>query len=91
MLDWDEFEWDQENEEHIARHDVDPYEAEEAVQDPGSIHWRTREGRFFYIGMAENGRVLVVILDRKGRHLWRVATAREAIPKERKAYRRRNR
>lgn len=33
----DEFEWDEDNEEHIAEHDVDPYEAEDAVLDPGAL------------------------------------------------------
>jgi hypothetical protein len=29
-----EYDWDDENVRHIARHDVEPYEAEEAVEDP---------------------------------------------------------
>jgi len=29
-----EYDWDAENVRHIARHDVEPYEAEEAVEDP---------------------------------------------------------
>ena len=32
-----EFAWDEENEEHISRHDVAPYEAEEAMTDPERI------------------------------------------------------
>ncbi len=91
MLYWDEFDWDGENEEHIARHDVDPYEAEEAVQDPGAVHWRTRSGRYFYMGMTNDGRILAVILERRQSRLWRVVTARGASPRERKAYRKRNR
>lgn len=33
MFDRYEFEWDDDNIEHIARHDVEPWEAEEAVAD----------------------------------------------------------
>lgn len=96
MQDWDEFEWDQDNEDHIAEHDVDPYEAEEAVLDPGAIRRRDGKDRFgnpryVYIGKTEDGRILVAAVDRKGRHLWRIGMARNADPGERKIYRKRNR
>ncbi len=85
MFDWDEYDLD-----HIARHGIDPDEAEDAVLDPGRVTFPARRGRVGYIGMTEVGRVLVVILDRK-KNLWRVVTARDAGPNEKKSYRRRQR
>ncbi len=96
MQDQDEFEWDEHNESHIAGHDVDPYEAEEAATDPDAIVWREGSDRFgnrryLCIGKTEDGRILFLVLDRKGRRLWRVGSARSAGPRARKAYRKRNR
>ncbi|CAN5543203.1 BrnT family toxin [soil metagenome] len=76
--------------EHIARHRVGPDEAEDAVLDPGRVSFSARRGRIGFIGTTEAGRVLVVILDRK-KDLWRVVTARDATPNEKKSYRRRQR
>ena len=85
MFDWDEYILD-----HIARHGVDPGEAEDAVLDPGRVTFPARLGRVGFIGMTEAGRMLVVILDRK-QDLWRVVTARDASSNEKKSYRRRQR
>lgn len=84
------FDWDEYNLDHIARHGVDPDEAEDAVLDPDRISFPARLDRVGFIGTTEAGRVLVVILDRK-RYLWRVVTARDASPNEKKSYRRRQR
>ena len=46
ISDWDDFEWDEDNENHITKHDVDPYEAEEAVTDRGAIIWRNGTDKF---------------------------------------------
>jgi len=42
-----EYDWDAENVRHIARHDVEPYEAEEAVEDPRCVGagWTSRRHR----------------------------------------------
>lgn len=92
----DYFEWEDENEDHLARHDVDPYEAEEVVTEPKAIV--RREGtdrfgnpRFLYLGKTVDGRILVVVIDRKASQHWRIGTARPAKPGERKAYKRRTR
>ena len=86
------FEWDEHNVGHIvAKHHVDPREAEEAVRDPDRAPFTAREGRTGFIGMTDDGRVLVVILERRGRGAWRVVTARDAGSKEKRAYRRHNR
>ena len=93
----DEFEWDEDNEEHIAEHDVDPYEAEDAVLDPGALCIRQGKDKFdnpryLCFGKTGDGRILVVLVDRKAQHRWRVGMARDdASPRERKSYRKRNR
>ncbi|GAA5513652.1 hypothetical protein Dcar01_02396 [Deinococcus carri] len=87
-----EFHWDDANTEHIARHDVEPEEAEEAATDPRRLAapaYRAQNGerRQAVTGKTEGGRILTVILTRRG-DLFRVVTAREANPSERRAYRR---
>ena len=84
------FDWDEYNLDHIARHGVDFDEAEEAILDPSRVSFPARRGRMGFIGTTEAGRLLVVILDRKI-DLWRVVTARDASPNEKKSYRRRQR
>jgi len=92
----DEFEWDEDNEEHIAEHDVDRYEAEDAVLDSGALCIRQGKDKFgnpryLFFGKTGDGRILVVLVDRKAQHRWRVGMARDASPRERKSYRKRNR
>ncbi len=95
MQEWDEFEWDCDNEDHIARHGVDLYEAEEAATDPGDIVKRAgtdRRGnrRYVYVGKTEDGRILFMVVDRKGGRRWRVGSARDAKFNEKRGYRKRN-
>lgn len=84
------FQWDEENVGHIAEHGVEPWEAEEAFDDGGRAPFPAHSGRVGFIGKTEDGRVLVVILER-GARPWRVVTARDAGPSEKRAYWRRNR
>lgn len=95
MFDRYEFEWDENNIDHIARHDVEPWEAEEAVADyervPIPARGRPRAGA---IGMTEVGRTLVVIVERVervGGSKRRVVTARDVTNNEKGIYRRRSR
>ncbi len=90
----DEFEWDEHNEDHIARHGVDRYEAEAVVGDPWSYGRRQGKDRFgnprfLYTGKTDEGRILVVLVDQKAQSLWRVGMARDAGFGEKKSYRRR--
>ena len=86
-----EFDWDDDNVEHIARHGVSPEEAEEALLDPGRIVTPAPEfageQRWTALGASEVGRVLAVVFTRR-RGLTRVVTARDAIPREKRQYRR---
>jgi len=95
ISDWDDFEWDKDNEAHIAEHDVDPYEATEAIRDRSAIIWRAGKDKFgnpryLCIGKSKDGRILFLVVDRKAERRWRVGSARTAGPRARKAYRKRN-
>ncbi len=89
MFDWEEFEWDDANIEHIARHGVEPWEAEEAVTDPHRARKATRSGRRGVIGRTEDGRSLAVVYELRDRRI-RVIMARDANAPERIIYRRRS-
>lgn len=95
MSDRDGFEWDEQNEGHIARHDVDTYEAEEAATDPNAIFRRSGEDRFgnpryMCVGKTEDGCILFLVVDLKEERRWRIGSARDTVPRERKEYRKRN-
>jgi uncharacterized DUF497 family protein len=91
MFDRSEFEGDEHNAGHIARHGVEPWEAEETILDTGRVGataYRVRgEVRWAIVGATEAGRVLLVLTERAGRS--RVVTARDAEVKEKRRYRRR--
>lgn len=88
-----DFDWDDDNVEHIARHQVLLEEVEEALADPERITrpaHRSSEPRFGFLGATEAGRLLfVVVTPRRG--LIRVVMARDADRTEKALYRRRRR
>jgi uncharacterized DUF497 family protein len=66
-----QFEWDEHNESHIAEHGVDRYEAEDAATDPAVVIRRIGKDRYdnpryIYVGKTEDGRILYMVVDRKG-------------------------
>lgn len=76
-----EFEWDEANEEHIARHGVSPEEAEEPFFDPArmrvDVYSTATERRRGLLGRTEEGRLLFVVYTRRAGAV-RVVTARDA-------------
>ncbi|WP_102125629.1 BrnT family toxin [Deinococcus planocerae] len=85
-----EFDWDFANLEHIARHKVEPEEAEEALRDPAVLETPAHRGplgqrRYGIIGATEAGRVLVIFYELRGERI-RVVTVRAATPEERTRY-----
>jgi uncharacterized DUF497 family protein len=84
------FEWDRHNLEHIARHGILDDEVEAASTDPCRVPFSAHSGHIGLIGKTASGRVLVVILARCGGGRWRPVTARDASPREKRSYRRRN-
>ncbi len=87
-----EFDWDDANLEHIARHGVEPGEAEEALTDPSATRAGTYRGpsgerRGSIVGKTEDGRVLFVVFTFR-RGAVRVVTARNADATEKSRYHR---
>ena len=91
MFGQDDFDWDEANIEHVARHDVEPQEAEEALLDTGRVGtdaYNARgETRWAALGSTETGRVLFVVFTRRAEKI-RVVAARDAEEKEKRRYRR---
>lgn len=84
-----EFDWDLNNEEHIARHDIESYEVEEAMADYDRIGFDVHDkGKKGIVGRTEDGRMLfVVYVIRNG--MYRVITARDLTDREKHVFRRR--
>lgn len=85
-----EFDWDFANLDHIARHKVEPEEAQEVVNDPAVLETPAHRGplgqrRYGLIGATEAGRVLVIFYELRGERI-RVVTVRAATPEERTRY-----
>jgi uncharacterized protein len=87
-----EFDWDEANTTHIARHGVRPEEAEEALTDPRRLVLRIRsqrgEERWAALGATEAGRILFAVFTRR-RGRVRVIAARDATLGEKRRYRKR--
>lgn len=83
-----EFEWDDENAEHIARHGVDLGEAEEVFFGSHLIQ-RGPSGRRLAWGRTSVGRHLLVVFTVRGGRVARVVTARDMSAREKRRFRRR--
>ena len=74
-----EFDWDEENIGHIAKHNVAPEEAEEVILgDPLDIGFDVIGGeeRWSYLGETNDGRILRTTITLRGKRM-RVVTAFE--------------
>jgi uncharacterized DUF497 family protein len=84
-----EFDWDDDNEEHIARHGVEP---DEVFFDPrrvrASAYIAENERRRAVIGATDRGRLLYVVFTVRGGRI-RVVSARDPSEREARRYRRR--
>lgn len=78
------FAWDAQNEEHIARHGVEPEEVEEAFLGRKML-LRAREGRYILLGRAASGRYLLVAFTLSAR-VARVITARDLTRSEKRRF-----
>lgn len=72
-----EFDWDQANTKHIARHKIRPAEAEQVLgSDPVAIRYEERVGeeRVLVLGQTNAGRLLAVVYTERNDRI-RVITA----------------
>ena len=86
----DEFQWDDANVEHIARHGVTPEEAEEAYLDENrrylSIPRTFTEMRRALLGKTEDGRMLFLVYTLRLGYV-RILSTRDATSPEKHQYR----
>lgn len=80
--------WDDYRIDHIARHNVEPYEVWEVCEDP--LHLAHQEGRNRYrlYGQTADGRYLFVVLERIEGSVFRPITARDMTKGEKRNFRR---
>lgn len=83
------FEWDEENIEHIAHHDVEMDEAE-AVLDNKPLILKTKDDKYLAYGQTDEGRFLLVVFVRNAGQV-RVITARDLTDGEKRRLKRRKR
>ncbi len=83
-----ELQWDDENIEHIIRHNVNAQEVEDVCF---GVHLSTSEGKQRYIlsGQSVSGRYLDVVIERISKGLFRPITAFEMSENYKNRYRKR--
>ena len=83
-----QLEWDDENIQHIARHNVNPEEVEDVSF---GVHLSRRENdrRYVLSGQTAAGRYLVVVVEEVGKGLFRPITAFEMSESYKRRYRKR--
>lgn len=84
------FDWDSRNIEHMARHRVEPVDAESVCRSGRSLVRRGREGRYLIYGQTSEGRHLFVVLHASAGGVVRIITARDMSETERRLYQRRS-
>jgi uncharacterized protein len=84
-----EFEWDEHNVEHLARHGVSPEEAEEVYLDGGRDRRNGRQGepRWWRRGRTSGGRWLTIVYTKRA-GATRIISVFRSTPSSRKAERR---
>jgi uncharacterized DUF497 family protein len=83
----DELEWDDENIEHIARHNVTPKEVEDVCYSLHIIE-KAGEQRYILSGQSASGRFLNVVIECIGKGLFRPITAFEMSDSYKRKYKR---
>ena len=83
-----DFEWDEENIEHIADHGVSPEEVEEACYNKPYV-LKGRRGAYLIYSQTSDGRYLLTVGRYKGQGIIRVITARDMSDAERRLCRER--
>jgi uncharacterized DUF497 family protein len=84
-----EFEWDDDNIEHVARHHISPDEIEDVAFDDEPWVKRGRGQTRYMLGYTVTGRYLFIVYVLKGKGQARVITAMDMDDKTRKLYKRR--
>jgi len=84
-----EFEWDDNNIEHITEHGVSPDEVEDVAFDNDPWIRKGRKGTRYMLGYTIAGRYLFVVYNLKGKGIARVITSMDMDKKTRRLYKKR--
>ena len=84
-----DFEWDEDNISHIARHRTRPDEVEEVAFDDKAWIRKGKHGTRYLLGYTIGGRFLFIVYSLKGKGLARVITAMDMDDKTRRLYKNR--
>lgn len=85
-----EFQWDDNNIAHIARHSISPDEVEDVAFDDAPWIRKGRSGTRYMLGYTIGGRYLFVVYALKGKGIARVVTAMDMDDKTKRLYKRRS-
>ena len=80
--------WNDQTDDHLARHGVTLDEALETVANYTEL-WRLVGNRYMLVGRSYSGRYITVILERDDWRQWHMVTARPSNHRERRRIRRR--
>lgn len=83
------FDWDEKNEDHIARHGVSTFEVEEAILFGKSFYQKSRGGKYIAYAVTGDGRHLFIVFAIKGSGCIRPVAARDMTEKEKRYCRKR--
>ncbi len=83
------FDWDEENENHLAKHGVTIFEVEETILFCKPLYQRSKEGKYIAYGATKEGRRLFIVFVVKDSCRIRVISARDMSEKERRYYKKR--
>jgi uncharacterized DUF497 family protein len=81
--------WDEGNITHIARHNIDPQELEEAVFDHPGVWERGRNDRYYLLSRSVSGRYIFAVFAYLKQGFARPVTARDMIETEKHRYEKR--
>lgn len=84
-----EFEWNENNIEHIARHGVSPDEVENVAFDDAPWIKKDRKGTRYMLGFTVAGRYLFTVYTLKNNGIAKVITSMDMDEKTRKLYKKR--
>ena len=85
-----EFDWDDNNIEHIARHGISPGDVEDVAFDDDPWIKRGKKKTRYMLGYTIGGRYLFIVYVLKGQGIARVITAMDMDDKTRRLYKKRN-
>lgn len=83
------FEWDDNNIEHIARHNVSPDEVEDVAFDDAPWVRKGRSGTRYMLGFTAGGRYIFTVYALKSKGIARVITAMDMDETTKKLYKKR--